>query len=158
MTIQEQAAQLTRDSGEALFAAARAMPREKLNWKPMGEARTALHILQECAYYLPTLAPMLSPGEDFMAVAGPLMQESASWDTLEKVEAAYDRFLPDTLAFIRSVPDEALSREIPLPWEEGVTMPVWKMLLSLYWNNVYHQGQLNYIQLQYGDKEMHSGM
>lgn len=158
MKFQEQAAQLTRDAGEALFAAARAMPEDKLNWKTMGEARTPLHMLQECAYYLPTLAPMLTPGGDFMAVAGPLMEESTSWDTLDKVEAAYNRFLPDTLAFIRSVPDEDLGNDVPIPWAEGLTMPVWKVLMSLYWNLVYHQGQINYVQTMYGDKEMYSGM
>lgn len=158
MSFQEHAATLLQDSGDALFASARSMPEEKLSWSPGGETRTPLHILQECAYYLPTLAPMLTPGGDFMAVAGPLMKESASWDTLEKVEAAHNRFLPDTLAFIRAVPDADLNKDIPIPWAEGTTMPLWKVLLSLYWNNVYHLGQINYIQMMYGDKEMHSGM
>jgi hypothetical protein len=162
MTSQEQAAQLTRDAGEALFASARAMPADKLNWSPAGDARTALHMLQECAYYLPTLAPLLSQGdgmvERFTAVAGPAMEESKSWDTLDKVETAYNGYLEATLAAIRAVPDNDLNREVPLPWAEGVTMPVWKMLLSLYWNTVYHVGQINYIQTMYGDQEMHSGM
>lgn len=162
MSFQEHAATLLKDSGDALFASARAMPADKLNGSPGGEARTPLHILQECAYYLPTLEPLLSPGqgmqERFMAVAGPAMEESASWDTLDKVEEAYSRWLPSALEAIRAVPDSDLNREIPLPWAEGVSMPAWKMMMTLYWNNVYHLGQINYVQMMYGDKEMHSGM
>jgi hypothetical protein len=162
MTFQEQAAQLTRDAGASLFASAHAMPEDKLNWSPMGDARTALHMLQECAYYLPTLAPWLSPGEGmserFMAVAGPAMEESKSWDTLDKVEAAYNGYVEDTLATIRAVPDDDLNREVGVPWAQGETLPAWKVMLTLYWNLVYHLGQINYIQTLYGDKDMHSAM
>jgi len=162
MTFQEQAAELLRSAGVSLFASARAMPEDKLNWSPMGGARTVLQMLQECAYYLPTLAPWLSAGdgmpERFMAVAGPAMEQSKSWDTLDKVEAAYNGYIEDTLAVIRAVPDNDLNRDVAVPWAEGETLPVWKVMLTLYWNAVYHLGQINYIQTMYGDTEMHSAM
>jgi hypothetical protein len=40
-----------------------------------------------------------------------------------------------------------------MPW--GAKMTFAELLFLNYWNLVYHQGQIAYIQTLYGDREMH---
>jgi uncharacterized damage-inducible protein DinB len=56
---------------------------------------------------------------------------------------------------IVSFPDGELETEIFLPFAGGITMTMADVLLLHYQNMVYHNGQINYIQLMLGDADMH---
>jgi glutathione S-transferase len=54
---------------------------------------------------------------------------------------------------ILAVPDADLANEIQVDTE---TYLLADCFLHPYWNMVYHEGQINYIQTLYGDRESHS--
>jgi hypothetical protein len=160
MTFQERIARQTTNAGEALFQSARAMPEDKLDWKPADDARTALDIVRECAYTPAGLPGLLAGnGTDpaFLEEFGRLAAEARTWTTLEAVEAGYRKNIETALGAIRACPDEALDQVYPVPFGAG-RLTGEQIVMMCYWNMVYHMGQINYIQTQYGDREMHSGM
>ena len=53
---------------------------------------------------------------------------------------------------IESVPDGDMSGAIETPWGP---YPLPQCCLHAYWNMVYHEGQINYVQTLYGDFEEH---
>ena len=42
-----------------------------------------------------------------------------------------------------------------MPWGDGMTETLANVMLHHFWNIVYHEGQIAYIQTIYGDREMH---
>jgi hypothetical protein len=53
---------------------------------------------------------------------------------------------------IQSVSEDQTAEEIQTPWG-GYSLA--RCCLHAYWNMVYHEGQINYIQTLYGDFEEH---
>ena len=157
MTTKELAARLVETGMESLFRSARAMPEDKLTWRAGEDCRTALEYLQECAQSLKWPETLLNLDkrplgpEAFEAAR----QERAGWTSLQACEDAARANLPTTLAYIRDYPEGDLDRVIELPFMPDLKMTVLEILCSPYWNATYHLGQINFIQLMYGDKEMH---
>jgi hypothetical protein len=60
----------------------------------------------------------------------------------------------DLFRSARAVPPERLDEAIPLPWAPGMTDKVAHVLMMPYWQFVYHLGQMNYVQIMYGDRQM----
>lgn len=58
-------------------------------------------------------------------------------------------------SLIAAFPDEKLDEEVTLPVGGGMVLTMAEVLGVHYWNLVYHQGQVNYIQTLLGDREMH---
>jgi len=140
-----------------LFRTAKAMPQDKLTWQCGGECRTALQLLQECAQSMKWPQSLLNP-EGFSFDSETMekaMAERAQWTTAEDCERAARANWQDTKAFIENYPEEDLDRVMALPFGPDLKLTVAEILGSPYWNMTYHLGQINYIQLMYGDKEMH---
>lgn len=143
-----------KSSATLLTKAALAIPKDKLEWTPGGKARSTISILQECAGFPQWLMFAIEnrrmPTED----------EARGWqNTLLKeansVEAITDILNKETnklCSFFEKYPDSKLTDQMTFPWG---TYTMAGTFGFHYWNNSYHLGQINYLQLILGDTEMH---
>lgn len=131
-----------------LIATAEYMPSEKLEWQAMGKARTALDIVQECAAVNARWSLMLPIREWVEWDADKYREHIKDMDTLEKAVEGLRR---DTQLFVDAVlriRDEELNDPVKLPWGN---YSLADCTMHALWHMSYHEGQLNYIQLLYGD-------
>jgi uncharacterized damage-inducible protein DinB len=152
MTVQQLAASRTQRAAHDLIAAAESTPADRLAWVPMGEARTMMDQLTECVIanikwttILKTHRYANVPREVWEAVV-------PECDTLAKVTARLRQSAADLIQAIGSVRDEETADEIETDWGP---YSLADCCLHAYWNMVYHEGQINYIQTLYGDTEEH---
>jgi len=158
MTMQEFIAKGTKDAGDSLFRTVRAMPEDKLNWKPAETSRSALDQLQECAQAVQMFIAMVKDHKapDF----SPELYEKAKevrkqWDTVDKCEKVFWENTNAFIAAIRDVRDEDLGIQITIPFGKGWVATLAEVMNFHVWNLTYHVGQINYIQTLYGDMDMH---
>ncbi len=158
MRYQDFVVRQTHKALDDICRAAQAVPDDKADWAPGGDARSALNQMQEIAtagrWFLPVVADRAVPSFDEHA-----RRESAalrqSYDTIAKcVQAARESTSALCMA-IAVYPDDQLEDEIALPFGGGTTMTMAEVLALHAWNMVYHLGQINQIQLMLGDREMH---
>jgi uncharacterized damage-inducible protein DinB len=153
MRVQDAMAHYTLEALEMLYRAARRVPADKLDWKPLGEARTVLGLLQECAqsptWYMGFLDPTYKHGFTNLEE---MKQARKQWTTLEACEQATRENTAMLVEKIRAVTDEDLEKEHMMPW--GAPTKTLDIISSQYWNMTYHTGQIYYIQTLYGDMEM----
>lgn len=149
---------IINESNETLYRNARAIPADKLDWAPADGARTVMSMLQECVQAPGWSTAMLEtrsvPGgfdEEGFAV---MMAERAQWDTIDKCEAECKVRTAKLIETIGAFPEAEMDDTLFLPF----TMkdhPYWDIMLYPYWNATWHTGQIAYIQVMLGDKEMH---
>lgn len=141
-----------RASANALATAAQKMPDERLKWHPETEGnlgRDALDQLVECAYLNGWAATA------FKNRALPPFDEK---DYKEQKDAHRNRgaivWLTESTealaSAVASFPESQLGQTITNPFT-GKPMSWAEFADFFYWNNVYHEGQINYIQVLYGD-------
>ncbi len=139
---------------KGLFHSARSMPEDKLEWVPLGEARTALDQVQECAIapliYLRVIDPHGTKGVADYQKARELRKELS---TLEQCEAAANENCRLFCDQVLSLSDDDLMREVTMPW--GAPGTVLQAASIPSWNFTYHLGAVNQIQRMYGDTDMH---
>lgn len=157
-TVQQQAVHLTQQALEGLFRTARHIPADKWEWSPMGDARCAQQQVAECAL-TPVLINALLDGR-VLPFADPEFRRRreetmASLNTLDAAEAAAQEHYPPLYARIEAFTDADLEKTVPVPFGGGRDVALADLLFFTYQNVVYHTGQVNYIQLMLGDKEMH---
>jgi uncharacterized damage-inducible protein DinB len=158
MRYQDQVVRSTHKALEDVVRAARAVPEERLDWSPGGEARSVLNQMQEIAtagaWFLPVVRDGHVPEFDEHA-----RREAArirqSYDTLEKCIEAARQTTGELCRAIAAVPDERLEVEMRLPFGGGMNVTMADLLGMHAWNMIYHLGQINYVQLMLGDREMH---
>ena len=153
ITVQQQAARMTRQAWESLMRTAEFVPDDKRNWIPQGKARTFHDFLAECVIIADWSAHFLETGQFPPFDPEAYNRSRAELDTLEKIKAAGQPAVERCCAAAEAVPDEKLEESHELPW--GMTMTVADLLFMTYWNITYHWGQVNYIQMLLGDTEMH---
>jgi DinB superfamily len=153
VTVQQQAARLTRQAWEGLLRTAEFVPVEKRDWVPQGKARTFYDFMAECALVSDWGAAFFQTGKFPPHDPEAYSRARAELDTLEKIKAAGDPAIERLCAAIEAIPDAKLAESHDLPW--GMTMTMADMLFMGYWNLTYHMGQVNYIQMLLGDTEMH---
>jgi hypothetical protein len=142
-----------RSAGNALYAACEKMPEDRLSWHPTVEGnpgRDALDQLVECGYLNEWAATAFRIGalppfdeKDYKArkdanrnrVAALRWLQEGTEALAKAVEAASPELLGATFT-------NPLSGQ-PSTWAEFADF--------FYWNTVYHEGQVNYIQVLYGD-------
>lgn len=138
----------TKQAADDLIAAFERLPEDKRAWSPMGDARTALDQVAECAIL-----------NGFSAIA----LESRSWsdEAVKSYPAEKQRVLADpasitpllvkntdrAIAAIATMTDDELTRTVqtsfgPMTWDKIASYP--------YWNMKYHEGQINYIASMLG--------
>lgn len=135
-----------------------AMPSDRADWAPMGDARSVLSQMQEIAtnarWFLPIIREGKAPDFDEHA-RREAMRLRESYDTIEKCVEAARESAGELCAAISAFPDERLESEITLPFGGGMVLTMADVLAMPTWNMVYHLGQINQIQLMLGDREMH---
>lgn len=157
MSFKEELIQMTEKAGQEFLLNVRAMPADKLTWKPLDTGRSALDLLQEVAqsasYVIPILETRQVPEFNPEMFAG-LMAERQSWDTVEKCEEVMRANHARLFEIIRNFPDEDLKQTVHLPFAGGFDQTMAEIMSYQYWNLSYHLGQVCYIQTLYGDTEM----
>ncbi len=148
-TLQEFLAGATQKAADDLKAALLRLPEEKRSWSPMGEARTALDQVAECAMLNGSTANLIQSrtwpkdadmSEFFRAKAELARDESAVLSLLQENTEK-------VIGVIRSVPDGDLAVEVQMPWGP---MTLAQIVAYPYWNMSYHEGQINYIASMLG--------
>ena len=158
MRLQTYMIEVTRHAMTEAFRYAKSVPEDKLNWKPLDLGRSVLEQAQELAK-CPDWAIEVMTGQGMELEAGDTAaEEMASWDTVEKCEAACMEKLAHFFALVTAYPDSKLEETIDLPFgEDGAdrTFTMAEMMDYPRWNATYHQGQIAYIQTLYGDNDNH---
>jgi uncharacterized damage-inducible protein DinB len=139
------------------FKAARAVPEDKLSWKPLDLGRSVLDQAQELAQ-CPDYVTGMVKGEKSSDNDGDwdaVIKERQAWTTLDKCQEIANERLAALYDAIRACPDERLKETVWLPYDGGRDFTIEEIMDYPRWNANYHSGQINYIQTLYGDKEMH---
>lgn len=144
-----------RSAGSALHDAVAKMPDDRVAWHPMtdgNKGRDALDQALECAYLNEWVAQGYRTG----------MMPPMDWDDY-KARTDARRNKADCLAWLKTstdalataisrFPADKLGEATPDPVHDGRQTTWADFAIDLfYWNTVYHEGQVNYIQVLYGD-------
>lgn len=136
---------MVRNSAGALGKAASDLG-EHFAWRPLDKGRSAHdQVLEVAGIYLMT-KQLLETGEL------PPMDRSAHSQAMEEFNTP-DKALKqladaaDLLAIaVEVAPTDRLAKVITLPFGPGMDKTIAEVVLMCYWNTVYHEGQVNYIQ------------
>ena len=148
----------TRAAADEAFRYARAVPADKVEWKPLDAGRSVLDICRELALCPGWAVDIIDSkelpewNEDSMAAVQRQMDQMT---TLAECETECNRQLERLFELFRNMPDERLAEKKWLPYDGGRDFTMPEMMGYPKWNFTYHLGQIAYIQLLYGDKEMH---
>jgi uncharacterized damage-inducible protein DinB len=143
-TLQDFLATATQKASDELIAAFLRLPEDKWNWSPADKARTALDQVAECAILGGYTAHLIQIKEWSTSLFDAFPQEKTEavargW---EYVRPLLEESTRKVSAVISTIPDDALSIEIALPWSKSTLAEI---MAYPYWNMTYHQGQINYI-------------
>jgi len=122
-------------------------PDDRLGWAPGDGAATPLVLAGKVAAYLGFISYTLAHGawpERPAAPPPPPADRAAARAVVEGAFAAY-------FAALEAATPEHLERQLPSPWGSTVSGRGWLALANQVFG--YLQGQLNYIQICYGDTE-----
>lgn len=133
-------------SNYLLTKACEAVPADKFDWAP-GEAGTPLRgILSHCAAF---------PHWVISAVRSRGLPEGHQEPEVGSLAAGLEQLQANSaelIAFIEALPESEAGVTVNFPWGEAT---VAEALGYHSWNNTYHLGQVNYLQLMLGDMEFH---
>ncbi len=154
-SVQYVAAKFIEKAAQDLVATIRAMPEEKALWQPEPSARTALDQLVECSLANIMWANILRAKVHAVLPEG---VAERCYDSLDTVDKAVERLLASAEALsetIRALEPAELREVIAIPGKPEEGRPVAECCFHPYWNMVYHQGQIAYLQTLYGDRDEH---
>lgn len=158
MRLQDQVVRITQRALDDIIRAAEAVPADKIDWVPMGSARSVLSQMQEIAvsgeWFVPILRERSMPAFDEHARMESARLMKAN-NTLEKCIESAREGTSALCQQIASFPTDKLEEELVMPFGGGVRMTMADILMLHHNNLVYHLGQINAIQLMLGDREMH---
>ncbi|MGC4044332.1 MAG: hypothetical protein QM758_11085 [Armatimonas sp.] len=132
---------ITRSSG-ALVKATTELG-EKALWNPMGKGRNAVDQCVECGFLSTLIAESLKTQSSPPFDREKMVALKAENDTPEKALALLNSGTDELLAAIAAFPAENWGVTMTLPWGENSFAD---LVRFVYWNNTYHEGQINYIQ------------
>jgi len=142
---------------DELAKTARAVPEDKLNWRPLDNGRAILDLLGETAQTATFVAEVArSRGETKMTRErfASWKAERADWTretALEKLETG----TRELVAAIDELSDEELDADVTMTMHESITMPLAAWIMLAYRTFVSRFAQINYIQTLYGDVDFH---
>lgn len=154
MTYKQAIVPLIEDAYHNLFSNADALG-DKLEYKASETTRTPLALVVECVQSPKMLAAALDHRGMPADIEGdyPKYEEEAKALTdVASCRAYYESYKQDLFASIERFPEELLPVDVETPWG---TFPWRDFIAYLYWNPMYHTGQLAYVQMIHGDGEMH---
>ena len=150
-TVQQLTARQTQHAARDVIAAAKATRPDKVTWEPLEQGRTVLAQVIECGMANLKWANILRTFT-YSNLPPELRASFADIDTLTTATARVEATAQELVGVLLAVPDERLDTEIETEWGP---YNVAEACLHAYWNMIYHEGQINYIQTLYGDKEEH---
>ncbi|MFZ4509161.1 MAG: DinB family protein [Fimbriimonas sp.] len=155
MRIQDHIVQVSREAFHEFFRYVKAVPADRLEWKPEGTGQTILAMAREIAISPTWAVQVLSAQSMTDGQRAEQFALMSSWTSVEVCEAqATARFVSFTELAAR-LKDEELLEKRWLPFNGGRDHTKLEMLEYPRWNATYHTGQVAYIQTLYGDKDMH---
>ena len=116
---------------------------DKAIWRPMGKGRNAIDQCVECGFLSTLIAESLKTQAPPPFDRERMVALKAENDTPEKALAVLTSGSEALLAAIAAFPDENWGVTMTLPWGEHSFAD---LVRFVYWNNSYHEGQINYIQ------------
>jgi hypothetical protein len=122
------------------------VPEDRLNWSVGGSANTPLTVAAKAAGMIGFLGGALA-ARSMPERRGPAAPPASADEAIAAVNASFNT-LQDALA---GLTEADLALTLPAPWGGDMALPDW----IAFGNQVigYWQGQLNLIQLAYGDEE-----
>lgn len=152
MTVSQQTlAQMIRTSYEALTRAASELG-DKMDWRPLNKGRSALDQVIECASFAQLGTHILTHQALPPMDQGVFEELHAEHGTPEKALALAQSASDEFARAIEAFPAEKMGEKITLPFGGGMEKALGEIPLMAYWNTVYHEGQINYIQTLLGDE------
>jgi len=123
------------------------VPDDRLEWSPGGSAKSALGLAGKLAGFLGFIAYMT----EHSAMPDRTGPQPLPPATREEARAALEGAFDGLTGVLSALTPADLERTVPTPWGANVPIPDWMHV----GNSViaYHQGQLNYLQLCYGDED-----
>ncbi|MFI5385700.1 MAG: hypothetical protein ACHQ50_06215 [Fimbriimonadales bacterium] len=159
MKFQDTIIDAIQHSYDEAFKYAKATASDKLDWKPLDAGRSVLDQLQELAqapdYVTATIAGDPGAQDHNPERWAKLVAERQAWTTVEDCEREAKTRLGKLFDAIRNCSDQRLQEKVWLPYDGGRDFTIQEICDYPRWNAVYHLGQICYIQILYGDKEMH---
>ena len=158
MRYQDEIVRITQKALDDVCRAALAIPADKQDWTPMGEARSVLNQMQELAVAASWFLDII---QDLRVTREPerdideMMVRAREIKSIEDCVETARKTTSELCRAISTFPEEALDAEVTLPFGAGQTASMADMLYMHAWNLTYHLGQINQIQLMLGDREMH---
>jgi uncharacterized damage-inducible protein DinB len=145
MNVQDLIVYLTEKHLDGVFEAARALPADKLDWKPSPESRSALDMLQEIATALGKFRDAFTERKiEFDPQKFQQWQaersQLTSLDELEKRAKKETQWLVD---YVRAMNPADLDLPVAMPFPGEFKLA--DIVTYHYWNCSYHQGQIYYI-------------
>ncbi|HWA84309.1 MAG TPA: DinB family protein [Fimbriimonadaceae bacterium] len=148
MKTQDFLAQSIEKKHEQVFALARTVPAERLDWSPGGQSRSVLDQLQELGiivrFYVAMLQDKAAP-EPTPDMFEKYQADRKKLATIDECEASAKRHTDELTALIRSYSDEDLDLHIILPFMGGKDLSMADLAMMVYWNLSYHEGQIQFI-------------
>lgn len=149
-SLQAMLAQMNRGAAAALGKAAEEMG-DRIKWRPLSKGRSALDQILECGWLY------LFSAQIFSEQGVPPIDSSffeklyAENNTREKALALLARAGEDFAQSLEAFPSDKLEERVVLPFGGGLERTFVELALMCYWNTVYHEGQVNYIQTLYAE-------
>jgi hypothetical protein len=148
-SLQEFLTNVTQKAAADLETALLRLPDDKRNVSPMGDARTALDMVAECAILNGTTGDIIKnltfPADfDYSAFVRAKAEISQDWNALQSL---LRENTSRAIAAIGTVADEDLGIEVQMPWGP---LTLAQVIAYPYWNMSYHEGQINYIASMFG--------
>ena len=147
---QQTLARMTRTSAEALSRAALELG-DKISWRPLDRGRSALDQIVECGGFAGIGAHLFETGALPPMNPEAMEQMRRQYDTPEKALALLRDGAERFAQRIETATPDQLQQRVTLPFGGGMEKSLAEVALMNYWNTVYHEGQVNYIQTLVGD-------
>lgn len=142
---------------EEVFRYAKAVPEDKVEWRPLEMGQSVLSMCRELAktpdwaFYVLTGAKPENPD----TAAAEQKAEMESWTTVAQCDEVCREKLVRLFELYREMPDAQLAETKWLPFNGGRDHTFAELLDYPRWNFTYHLGQIGYIQTLYGDKKIY---
>ncbi|MEP6756769.1 MAG: DinB family protein [Chthonomonadales bacterium] len=153
-TVQQLAAELNSGIIDGLIKNARAVPADKLAWKPLDLGRSVLNQIAECAVITKWVIKLIE-SRDVPELSNEGYADSvAALEDVNAAVAALESAKVELKSVIETFPSEHLDDQVTLPFFPD-PMTFAAIFYIPYWNNTYHIGQICYIQTLLGDTTSH---
>jgi hypothetical protein len=136
---------MVRNSAGALGKAASDLG-EHFTWRPLGKGRSAHDQVLEVAGLYLIAKQLIESGELPPLDRSAHLQAMEEFNTPEKALKQLEDAADLLGIAIEAAPTDRLAKVVSLPFGGGMEKTIAEVVLMAYWNTVYHEGQVNYIQ------------